>query len=123
MYAGPQTSFNISPSQFTYARLTLTVSGPDTIILDDLTSKSYCTDALKQYLGLTGEAIPVEILRTDDSECWVRLPRPDLEKFSAAITTFKGKTEGNTQWTLTLKAASDFLGTLTKDGRSLSRTT
>lgn len=121
MSMGPH-QFYIRKPHFTYAKLRLKTSGPDTIELDDLTSKSYCTDALRQYLGLTGEAIDVEILRNLEEECWVRLPRQDLEKFSAALTAFKGKTEGNTQWTLTFEMSSDFLGTLTKGGPPFNKT-
>lgn len=108
--------FTISRPEFTYAKLKLTTTGPDTITLDDLMAKAYYTDALRQYLGLTGESIPIDILQNHNNTCWVRLPRLELDNFAAALTTFKGRTEGETRWTLTLEGASDFLGTMVKDG-------
>lgn len=112
---GGSSKFYLPRPQFTYAKLRLTTTGPDTIKLDDLTSKAYCTDALRQYLGLTGEGIQVEILQNLQDQCWVRLPRLDLDNFAAAIAAFKGRTEGETKWTLTFVGASDFLGTLARD--------
>ncbi|TQS31511.1 hypothetical protein Golomagni_08205 [Golovinomyces magnicellulatus] len=113
----PDKSFVISTTtikdtQFSYAHLTLSTNGPDSIVLDDLQVKSYCNGALQQFLGLTGLAIPVDILKVTETDCWLRVPRQDLSNFAAAITAWRGKTEGTTQYLLRIKQCSDWLGTL-----------
>ena len=74
--------------------------------------KSYCTAALRQFLGLTGEAIPIDILKAQGQEGWVRMPRQDLSHFAAAITAWKGSTDGDTHYILRLKQCADWLGLL-----------
>lgn len=80
--------------------------------LDMLQVKSYCTSALRQFLGLTGVAIPLDILKVDGTHCWVRVPRQDLAPFTAAITAWNGTDEDGTQCLLRVKQASDWLGTM-----------
>lgn len=115
--AKPDKSFVISAAtiknpQFSYAHLTLDTNGPDTVVLDDLQVKSYCNAALQQFFGLTGLAMSVDILKVTETDCWLRIPRPDLANFAAAITAWRGKTEGSTQYLLRIKQCSDWLGTL-----------
>ncbi|KAM4056033.1 hypothetical protein HRG_002957 [Hirsutella rhossiliensis] len=91
----------IKAPPFSYAHLELyTDRGPDdnggAAELDNLQVRSYCTAALRQFLGLTGVAISVDILKVEGSECWVRVPRPHLGSFAAAITAWKGTSEGGT---------------------------
>ncbi|KAG6005685.1 hypothetical protein E4U21_007749 [Claviceps maximensis] len=111
------TAFTIAltPEQrFSYAHLELAADGPasQTIMLDNLMVKSYMTAALKQFLGLTGLAIPIDILKAQDVTCWVRLPREDMASFAAAITAYKGIWEGDTQYVLRMKGSSNWLGLL-----------
>ncbi|KFG85239.1 hypothetical protein MANI_016503 [Metarhizium anisopliae] len=103
-------------SPFSYAHMELATEGPQEIQLDDILVKSYCTAALKQFLGLTGQAIPIDILKTQNEACWLRLPREDLQSFCAAITAYRGVTEGDTRYILRTKRCSDWLGLLTDDG-------
>ncbi|KAK0392228.1 hypothetical protein NLU13_1725 [Sarocladium strictum] len=79
--------------------------------LDELQVKSYCSAACRQFLGLTGAAIPIDILKVDGMDCWLRLPRQDLGSFSAAVTTWKGTTdEKGERVVLRVKQCSDWLG-------------
>jgi ribonuclease P/MRP protein subunit POP8 len=94
----------------------LATDGPQEIELDNLLVKSYCTAALKQFLGLTGQAIPIDILKVQDTAAWVRLPKEDLKSFSAAITAYNGVNDGDTRYILRLKRCSDWLGLLTDPG-------
>ncbi|KOS19706.1 hypothetical protein ESCO_000557 [Escovopsis weberi] len=86
-------------------------SGPD-IQLDALQVKSFCTSALRQFLGLTGAAIPLDILKVHGRECWLRVPRQDLGSFAAAVTAWRGTLDGGVLHLLRLKKCSDFLGTM-----------
>ncbi|KAF2963871.1 hypothetical protein GQX73_g9706 [Xylaria multiplex] len=79
--------------------------------LDALQVKSYCTAALKQFFGITGMAIPLDILKVDGQSCWLRLPRDNLGAFAAAITAWQG-TAQDVHSTLRIRGCSDWLGTL-----------
>jgi len=59
--------------------------------LDEVTLISYMTNALSQYLGLTGTAIPIDILKIEGSEGWIRLPREDENAVVAALSQWMGK--------------------------------
>ncbi|PHH86505.1 hypothetical protein CDD83_10128 [Cordyceps sp. RAO-2017] len=96
---------------FSYAQLELVSDGPG-VELDNLQVKSYCSAALRQFLGLTGMAISLDILKVDGVECWVRVPRPDLGSFAAAITAWRGTSDGGTHCLLRLKQCSDWLGVM-----------
>ena len=97
---------------FSYAHLELITDGHEAIELDNLQVKSYCTAALRQFLGITGTAISMDILKVQGSQCWVRVPRPDLGSFAAAITAWPGTSEGNTQCMFKLRQCSDWLGAM-----------
>lgn len=94
-----------------YAYAHLKVFGctdPDTD-LDELTLRQYLTAALKQFLGVTGMSISVDILKVSGSECWVRIPRQDLGAFASAITAWVGS--GSTSG-MRICAAGNWLGAL-----------
>ncbi|KAK0739207.1 hypothetical protein B0T21DRAFT_284412, partial [Apiosordaria backusii] len=105
---------------YSYAHLTLL--SPISLPLDNLQLKSYLTSALSQFLGQTGLGIPIDILHLDptssssSSSAWVRLPRPDLAAFSAAITAFPGISYGDEKIVLKVEAAGDYLGALVGKG-------
>ncbi|KAI0598089.1 hypothetical protein F4775DRAFT_592837 [Biscogniauxia sp. FL1348] len=76
---------------YAYAHLEVfSNEGPESIELDALQVRSYCTAALRQFLGATGMAVPLDILKVSGHSCWLRLPRDDLGGFSAAITAWQG---------------------------------
>ncbi|KAJ2984993.1 hypothetical protein NUW58_g5774 [Xylaria curta] len=80
--------------------------------LDALQVRSHCTAALKQFLGATGVAIPVDILKVEGSSCWLRVPRDDLGAFAAAITAWQGTRQNGVHSTLRIRGCSDWLGAL-----------
>lgn len=87
--------------------------------LDALQVKSYCTAALKQFLGVAGLSIPLDILKTQGRSCWVRVPREDLGAFAAAVTAWQGVSlddegggGGPQMATLRIRGCSDWLGAL-----------
>lgn len=103
----------VKAPQFSYAHMELvTEDTTKTLDLDNLQVKSYCTAALRQFLGLTGMGMSMDILKVESRECWVRVPRQDLGSFAAAITAWRGTTEGDVSCLLRIKQCSDWLGTM-----------
>ncbi|KAI1169216.1 hypothetical protein F5B18DRAFT_646073 [Nemania serpens] len=80
--------------------------------LGALQVKSYCTAALKQFLGATGMAIPLDILKVEGQSCWLRLPRDDLGAFAAAITAWQGTAQDGVHSIFRIRGCSDWLGAL-----------
>lgn len=85
-------------------------TSPDTAPLDELTLRQYLTAALKQFLGLTGMGISIDILKVSGRECWVRVPRQDLGAFASAITAWVGS--GTAASGIRICAAGNWLGAL-----------
>ena len=105
----------IKEPPFSYAHLELvtdTLSSSSSITLDNLSLKSYCTTALRQFLGITGTAISIDILKVENNHAWVRVPRPDLGSFAAAITAWRGTSDNGEQVSLQLRQCSDWLGVM-----------
>ncbi|KAI1310141.1 hypothetical protein F5Y03DRAFT_51048 [Xylaria venustula] len=103
----------IKAPPYSYAHLELfNAESSKTAELDALQVKSYCTAALKQFLGVTGMAIPLDILKVEGKSCWLRLPRDNLAAFAAAITAWQGTAQDGIQSTLKIRGCSDWLGAL-----------
>ncbi|RGP65123.1 hypothetical protein FSPOR_7513 [Fusarium sporotrichioides] len=105
----------IKEPPFSYAHLELVTDAPSSsssVTLDDLSLKSYCTAALRQFLGTTGAAISIDILKVENNHAWVRVPRPDLGSFAAAITAWRGTSDNGEQISLQLRQCSDWLGAM-----------
>lgn len=102
---------------FSYIHLQL-ITSPDLAassqqpVLDNLQLKSYCTSALRQFLGLTGAAVPIDILKLQGADGWVRLPRADLSLFTAAVTAWRGEVEEGELRVLRVIQCSDWLGSM-----------
>lgn len=79
---------------------------------DNLEIRSYCTAALQQFLGATGVAIPIDILKVHSNECWLRVPRQDLAAFSSSITAWSGTRGGGEQSMFRIRQCSDWLGSM-----------
>ncbi|KUJ20224.1 uncharacterized protein LY89DRAFT_474568 [Mollisia scopiformis] len=80
--------------------------------LDLLSVRSYITAGLTQFLGLTGSAIAVDILKVDQRACWIRVPREDLSPVIAALGGWVGGTESEGRVSWKVKAAGNWLGAL-----------
>lgn len=102
----------IKEPPFSYVHLELVSDRSGAVTLDNLQVKSYCTAALRQLLGLTGQAISLDILKVEDSHAWVRVPRPDLGSFSAAITSWSGTSDDGAQVSLQVRQCADWLGAM-----------
>ncbi|KAK3997460.1 hypothetical protein QBC44DRAFT_314859 [Cladorrhinum sp. PSN332] len=118
------TQQTLSSPPFSYIHLStsplpsLPSTSPTNQPLDNLLLRSYLTTALRQFLGDTGVAIPVDILSCTSRTAWIRVPRQDLGAFAGAITAFPGLNQGGetTLLLLQIKACGDFLGSLLGKG-------
>lgn len=84
------TTKTIRTSPFSYARLELMSESTSDINLDNLTVRSYIMAALTQFLGLSGSAISVDILKVEGREAWIRVQREDLSPVLAALGGWVG---------------------------------
>ena len=109
-------SCTIKNSPFSYAQLELSAQGgsadAEPPVLDAIQARAYCTEALRQFLGVSGMAISIDILKVEGRQCWVRVPGPDLALFSAAITAWNGSFSGETCSVLRVKTSGNWLGAL-----------
>ncbi|KAF4173589.1 hypothetical protein CNMCM8694_003581 [Aspergillus lentulus] len=86
---------------WTYLKLQLITQPPTSTSqspLDPLTAKTHLTAALAQFLGLTGTAIPLDILKIaregQAQTVWIRVPRPDAAAVVAALSSWIGGPAG-----------------------------
>ncbi|KAH7321439.1 hypothetical protein BKA65DRAFT_80697 [Rhexocercosporidium sp. MPI-PUGE-AT-0058] len=110
----------IKTPQFSYACLQLMSDSPPATSrqLDALTVRSYVGSALSQFLGLTGSAVSIDILKVEGRETWIRVPREDLSLVLAAIGGWTGGLEGHGKVGWTVKASGNWLGVLVAQGEA-----
>ena len=58
--------------------------------LDELTARMHLTSALSQFLGLMGTAIPIDILKVEGSDAWIRVPSQDSNAVNEALSAWVG---------------------------------
>ena len=97
---------------YAYAQLEMVTDGPEEVELDALQVRSHCTSALKQFLGATGTATPIDILKVQGNKFWVRVPRQDLATFAAGITAWPGTTQDGIPSVLQIRSSGNWLGSL-----------
>jgi ribonuclease P/MRP protein subunit POP8 len=116
------TTKTIKTPPFSYVHLQLVSDSDNLKDIDSLMVRSHLTAALTQFLGVTGAAISVDILKVEGSECWIRVPREDLSSIVAAIGGWVGSpgydTAGKVGWNV--KGSGNWLSVLVgergKDG-------
>lgn len=115
------TSKTIRAPPFSYLCLQLISDQALTPEPDILSLRSSITAALTQFLGLTGSAIAVDILKLDPGECWIRVPREDLSVVVAAMGGWVGGSESGGRISWKIKAAGNWLSPLVArtDGQDL----
>lgn len=109
------TSRTIKRPPFSYVCLELISDRTAKILLDDLSVHSYLTTAFTQFLGLTGSAISVDILKVVDRECWIRVPREELSAVVAALGGWVGDIEGNKKVSWIVRSSGNWLGSLVRE--------
>lgn len=117
-----QKMITIRNPPFTYFHLTLltssnsypTSSAPS---IDILTARAHLTSALSQFLGITGTAIPIDFLKVEDRDVWIRVPREDAAAVAGAVSQWVGK-DGESSWRVQRKG--EWLGIVAAtDGHEL----
>ena len=97
-----QKTITIRNPPLTYLHLTLLTSSTSLPIsnmppVDILTARAHLTSALSQYLGITGTAIPIDFLKAEGRDVWIRLPREDAAAVKGALSQWVGK-DGRVSW-------------------------
>lgn len=109
----PHQTLTIRNPPFTYLHLTLLSSS--VLALDILTARTYLTSALQQFLGVTGTAIPIDFLKVEGPDAWVRVPREDGGAVVSAVTGWVGGgTGGAVGWRVV--GRGDWLGSVVAGG-------
>ncbi|EER27244.1 hypothetical protein CPC735_025800 [Coccidioides posadasii C735 delta SOWgp] len=88
--------------------------------LDLLTAKTYLTSALSQFLGLSGTAIPFDILKLQAESLptrntlWIRVPHGDAAALIAAVSSWVGGSsgDGGSSVAWKIRAKGSWLGAL-----------
>jgi len=96
---------------WTYFHLQLFSTRP-TGPLDIVSAKGYLSVAMQRFLGLHGLAIPVDILKLDGQEIWIRAPREDGSAVHEALSGWVGNevkwnVKGRDDWLVRLAAGDD----------------
>ncbi|BDD62076.1 hypothetical protein MAP00_007068 [Monascus purpureus] len=127
--------FTTRNPSWTYLKLQLVYQpGTPTAIknqpLDVLTARTYLTSAFSQFLGISGTAISVDILKIDSpaftaatvspdmnpqKDVWIRVPRQDARAVVTALSSWVGNNKsvqnaGSVAWRVCAKG--NFLGAL-----------
>ncbi len=108
----------IKAPQFSFACLQL-ISGTTTSIgppLDAVTARSYLGSALTQFLGITGSAISIDILKVKGDEFWIRVLREDLAPLLAAVGGWVGGSKDLGNVGLRVKNSGNWLAVLIAQG-------
>lgn len=72
--------------------------------LDAVTAHLHLTAALSQFLGLHGAAVPIDILKLEGTDVWIRVPSEDKAALIAAVggwASRKGegwRVKGSSSW-------------------------
>lgn len=64
---------------------------PSPSTLDALTAHLQIVSALHQFLGLHGAAVPVDVLKLQSDEVWIRVPAADCKGVVAAVGGWVGR--------------------------------
>ncbi|KAI9700455.1 MAG: hypothetical protein M1836_002470 [Candelina mexicana] len=111
-----EASVTIRNPTWAYVHLELIQTPPSPTSLDAITARTYLTSALQQFFGLTGSAIPIDILKTARREVWIRVPQEDRGTVLAAVggwvSTARSRNDGDAQTGWRVKGASEWLADL-----------
>jgi len=100
--------------QWTYFHLALMRLDGEDPMLDLLTAKQHLTEALSRFLGLVGTSIDVDILKLEDDNLWVRVPRDTSKAFHEAVSSWISQSQmkyivkGKDDWLVRLAMGSGY---------------
>jgi ribonuclease P/MRP protein subunit POP8 len=112
-----------SPSwtYFHFSLYTTTPPSPSSSLpLDAITVRRHITSALQRSFGLSGQAIPVDILKLEGDEVWIRVPVEDATAVHESLSSWVGTEMGGQRWAV--KGRDEWLVRLVAgDGQDLFR--
>ncbi|KAK5467989.1 hypothetical protein LTS15_000962 [Exophiala xenobiotica] len=109
------TSFTLRNPPYAYFHLSIrSLQSNQSQSLDEITARSYLTAALQQYLGLTGTAIAIDILKVEGAHVWIRVPRDDESAVTAALSQWCSSADGS--MSLRVEARGSWLGGVAASG-------
>ena len=109
----------IRKPEFSYIRLALLSPGSilssTEVYVDEITARTHLTSALSQFLGLSGTAIAIDILKCQGGDVWIRVPQDDGATVTEALSGWVGN---DVAWRI--KGSGVWLGGLAMgDGRNM----
>lgn len=87
----PVKTLTLRNPTWSYIRLQQFQSPQNSSTLDALTAHIQITAALHQILGVHGAAVPVDVLKLEGSEVWIRVPAEDRSALVAAVGGWVGR--------------------------------
>jgi ribonuclease P/MRP protein subunit POP8 len=77
--------------QWTYFHLSAFSTANEPPSYDAISTRQNLGNAMKKFLGLTGSSIPIDILKVEGCEVWVRVPRDNSRAFHEGVSAWIGK--------------------------------
>ncbi|CAN9380968.1 unnamed protein product [Alternaria alternata] len=84
----------LTPGTAAIPPATASTDSTTTTSLSPLLASSLLTHSLRSYLGITGTAIPIDMLKISGRSVWVRIPRQDARAFRASLSGWVGTCDG-----------------------------
>ncbi|KAF2672440.1 hypothetical protein BT63DRAFT_195859 [Microthyrium microscopicum] len=91
--------------QWTYFHLRLFTLSTESPAHDAVTARKNLNTAMMRYLGIIGSSISIDILKLDNLDLWVRVPRESGGAFHEAVSAWIG--QGDMKYLV--KAKDDWL--------------
>ncbi|KAK3077274.1 hypothetical protein LTS18_010756 [Coniosporium uncinatum] len=123
--AATLTFHSLRGGQWAYFHLWMYSSPPSPAAstFDAITARTHLTSALRQFLGLHGQAIPVDIIKMEGQDVWIRVPMEDASAVQAAVSGWTGgdtNAEGGRTLGWRVKERDEWVGRLgCGDGQDL----
>jgi ribonuclease P/MRP protein subunit POP8 len=111
-----ETTFTLHGTPYTYLHLGINqISTKASQQLDEVTAQFYLRSALSQFLGLTGTAIQLDLLKVEGIDIWLRVAKEDASAVVAAVSQWANIGQGVS---LQVKARGTWLGAVMARGRT-----
>ncbi|KAF4314245.1 hypothetical protein GTA08_BOTSDO00065 [Botryosphaeria dothidea] len=112
------TTHTSPPNRWTYIHLALHTTPPSPAqTADALSLRQRLTAALTQHLGAHGAAVPVDVLKMDGGDAWVRVPREDGAAVIAAVGAWVGvEAEGERRVGMAVRGWGEWLAAVALGG-------
>jgi ribonuclease P/MRP protein subunit POP8 len=110
-----ETTFTFRHPPYAYIYLIAKSLSTNTQVdLDTVTAQLYLRSALSQFLGLTGTAIQLDLMKVQGRDIWLRVARQDASSVVAALSQWASTGQGVS---LQVKARGTWLGAVMAKGK------